>query len=976
MDLKRFQQETVAAVIKGLHNGAYGLADETGLGKTVVCSDVARALIVDDSGDDPFVVFYVAPSIELLHQNLDSIADYLAEKLAPKEHYHIHRVVSRLTKIPLALANQTLGKKNVFVVGLSPETSFKINRTGKEDERAYLAALFGYRKQESVNERIREGFWCLPRPVQARFATRIALYRNATKLGHLHAWTTTASCKDLTDRIGPTGRRVPETLKADRALVQEIRREIATYLVRSPRTLPNLVLFDEWHKYKTTCFEPKSNAKPHERLVADLLDMARESGRSKVLFVSATPFTVDYGDQTGSADAPTSGDLRSLLQLICGAERFEAAYGKLREKQQAFVAAVSCLLAHDDEATLEPLKEKARQCCLSYENELRQYCVRTERPKSELLQEVVPDCRGWDEIFSSGSANAFLNGFSRLANIRSPVVSMWMDGHDFPEAGYDGLKSHKVSNIRAVHWKTIRLLDMLRESFTFADGLHSFSHPPLWLRPEVSPQGRKHLIFSEFKFVPEEICGRVKAHATVKTSASYSGSVLGFFPLATLASKRSSNDQNLKRSIHFPLFYPFLFWELPPQVLEERFHLHREALRQIIREATSATAAVLRIEAMLVEDIRGFPASVQLRAALVDRISAIPATDRFRDYLTQIVEGHMNLWAPGAVVARIVARQRARGSGLSLRKFEEEALQIASAVMRLFVSPEAQVLMRQPRAISRQAKRSLPKRWRDVLRFALSYTRAHDLESTLQGFADLLANTGKEGRAVLAEMRSSMSLKHSNVGTRYVRSFHDSKEGDTAPTDEGEPVTTRSLRGAFNSPFPPYVLASTSVGQEGLDFHRYCDSVIHWTPPASPSALRQREGRVDRYLSMQVRIALARLEQSGQTPDVDNYGGLCPNFVVMYKGQRINQAQRTVLYLPYTAQSAVWQQCLRRMHYDDLLIGAPDPLADERAWMTALERQKTETRERRFALLKEFSISLRPHSTKSCHGEDGNLTHS
>jgi hypothetical protein len=964
MDLKRFQQETVAAVIKGLRNGAYGLADETGLGKTVICSDVARALILDDSGDDPFVVFYVAPSIELLHQNLDSIADHLAEKLAPKEHYHIHRVVSRLTQIPLALANQTPGKKNVFVVGLSPETSFKINRTGKEDERAYLAALFGYQKQESASERIRDGFWCLPKPVDRRFAIRIAQYRSATKLGHLRTWTTTASCKDLFDRIGPAGPRVPGTLKADRALVQEIRREIATYLVRSPGTLPNLVLFDEWHKYKATCFEPNSKAKPHERLVADLLDMARRSDHSKVLFVSATPFTVDYDDLAGSTDAPASGDLRSLLQLISGAERFEEAYGRLREKQQTFVAAVSRLLAHDDEATLEPLKEKARQCCLSYENELRRYCVRTERPKSELVHDVVPDCRGWEDIFDSGSAKAFLTQFSRLENMRSPVVSMWMDGHDFPDAGYEGLKSHKISNIREVHWKTRRLLDTLHESFTFDDELHSFSHPPLWLPPEGKLRGHKHLIFSEFKFVPEEICRRVKAHAKVKTSANYSGSVLGFFPLAALAAKRSSNDQNLKRSIHFPLFYPFLFWELPPHLLEERLNRNRDVLRQIIRDATSATTAVLRIETMLVGDIKEFAVPVQWRGALVDQVCAIPATDRFREYLTQIIEGRMNSWAPGAVIARVVARQRARSGDFPLRRFEEEALQLASAVMRLFVSPEAQILMQQPRSISRQAKRSLPNRWRDLLRFALSYTRAYNLEGTLQDFAGLLANTGKEGHAVLAEIRATMSLKHSNVGTRYVRSFHDSKAGDTASSDEGEPVTTHSLRAAFNSPFPPYVLASTSVGQEGLDFHRYCDSVIHWTPPASPSALRQREGRVDRYLSMQVRIALAQLEQSGQKPDADSHGGLCPDFVVMHKGQRMNRAQRTVLYLPYTAQSAVWQQCLRRMHYDDLLIGAPDPLADERAWMTALERQKTETRERRFALLKEFSISLRPRPTK------------
>ena len=54
------------------------------------------------------------------------------------------------------------------------------------------------------------------------------------------------------------------------------------------------------------------------------------------------------------------------------------------------------------------------------------------------------------------------------------------------------------------------------------------------------------------------------------------------------------------------------------------------------------------------------------------------------------------------------------------------------------------------------------------------------------------------------------------------------------------------VRGAFNSPFWPFVLASTSVGQEGLDFHWYCHAVVHWNLPSNPVDLEQREGRVHR----------------------------------------------------------------------------------------------------------------------------------
>ncbi len=65
------------------------------------------------------------------------------------------------------------------------------------------------------------------------------------------------------------------------------------------------------------------------------------------------------------------------------------------------------------------------------------------------------------------------------------------------------------------------------------------------------------------------------------------------------------------------------------------------------------------------------------------------------------------------------------------------------------------------------------------------------------------------------------------------------------------------VRQAFNSPFWPFVLASTSVGQEGLDFHAYCHAVMHWNLPSNPVDLEQREGRVHRYKGHAVRKNVA-----------------------------------------------------------------------------------------------------------------------
>lgn len=66
-----------------------------------------------------------------------------------------------------------------------------------------------------------------------------------------------------------------------------------------------------------------------------------------------------------------------------------------------------------------------------------------------------------------------------------------------------------------------------------------------------------------------------------------------------------------------------------------------------------------------------------------------------------------------------------------------------------------------------------------------------------------------------------------------------------------------NMRRAFNSPFRPFVLVSTSIGQEGLDFHAYCRKVVHWNLPSNPIDLEQREGRINRYESLALRQNIA-----------------------------------------------------------------------------------------------------------------------
>src|SRR5690625_4894199 len=96
-----------------------------------------------------------------------------------------------------------------------------------------------------------------------------------------------------------------------------------------------------------------------------------------------------------------------------------------------------------------------------------------------------------------------------------------------------------------------------------------------------------------------------------------------------------------------------------------------------------------------------------------------------------------------------------------------------------------------------------------------------------------------------------LQLSEHSINSHFAARFGRNQSSDAADHRES------SVRESFNSPFWPFVLASTSVGQEGLDFHTYSHAVVHWNLPSNPVDLEQREGRVHRYKGHAVRKNVA-----------------------------------------------------------------------------------------------------------------------
>ena len=163
--------------------------------------------------------------------------------------------------------------------------------------------------------------------------------------------------------------------------------------------------------------------------------------------------------------------------------------------------------------------------------------------------------------------------------------------------------------------------------------------------------------------------------------------------------------------------------------------------------------------------------------------------------------------------------------------------------------------------------------WKNVL----TYYKQGNIQSMFDEYAHLLAN-GYEGENVVFKLHkdimSNMNLRTTPYEIDTWQNFNKTiNEQKIIPTrirthfavaftkGEGSDTDTnrkKLVRSAFNSPFRPFVLTSTSIGQEGLDFHNYCRKIVHWNLPSNPIDLEQREGRINRFKCLAIRQNVAK----------------------------------------------------------------------------------------------------------------------
>lgn len=147
---------------------------------------------------------------------------------------------------------------------------------------------------------------------------------------------------------------------------------------------------------------------------------------------------------------------------------------------------------------------------------------------------------------------------------------------------------------------------------------------------------------------------------------------------------------------------------------------------------------------------------------------------------------------------------------------------------------------------------------------------AYLVDGNIQAVLDEYAHTlGVKGKDLLDQISEGMNLKTSTSEIDTYESFIGQRKKSglrshfavgyyNSKSDDENIQRTENIRTAFNSPFRPFVLATTSIGQEGLDFHLNCRKIVHWNLPSNPIDLEQREGRINRFKCLAIRQNIAK----------------------------------------------------------------------------------------------------------------------
>jgi hypothetical protein len=1024
--LKDFQRDTVAYVMDRYFGEnpirRFLVADETGLGKSIVAGGVVTEMLERLRHDDTINridVIYICSNQDIAKQNLERLAGPHGEAFA---------LPTRLTLLGREMqyfAKTAEVGKPLNLVSFTPGTSFdKGWRTGKAEERAMLYRLLAD-EHDWDGWQNRAALRILQCTTSSLDRFRLECERLDRSLGAgidevvRSEFATRARQKGLVERFGALiadiGRRTTlssEESERARQLVGELRGVLAEAGVQALE--PDLVILDEFQRFRNL-LDPEQGGEAAE-LAGHLFDYPD----ARVLLLSATPYKPFTFAEEAASGEDHHADLIRVLRFLCPDESWS---GKVDAALRAYRDAV--VSGRSAGAAREELRGLL----------LRVMC-RTERPapgQHAMLSEHVTPADALD----AREVRSFVTMRRLGAVLRAPVlldywksapyflnfVEGYLVGEHLRKAlrGPDGdevlelLRSAQLLDAEAVRaFAEIDLGNSRLKRFA-EETVGSDWWQLLWLPPSMphyalagpfvaaAEQGiTKRLVFSSWNATPTAVAAllsyeaerriRQERHDPPRSRLDYrmgegrvaSMSTLALFwphpGLATacdpLTAARSAPDSLRSLAEVERECRDRLAAAAPVDFRSPGLTGDRQPWRAVLRWPGAYPGDGLPAEAAI--DAMGEPVSVggddDAAAGLVRHVhealavlaaEADPVAAQPEEVLDDLVA--IGMHGPGNVAWRALKRLVPDDSQVGPENLWQAAAVVASGLRTLFNRVESMLLLDQLALGGHY--------WQAVLR----YCAAGGLQAVLDEYLHTLRSSASE-KPLTAEEVWKLALKVRDALTMRPAPYSafDPLEPDTRirmtgrfalryggrGDEEAKAHRMTEVRHAFNSPFWPFVVATTSAGQEGIDFHTYCAAVVHWNIPANPVDFEQREGRVHRFGGHAVRrnVAAGHRADALRSPELDvwkaaydaarqtsHLGDLMPYWV--FPGPA--RIERHVLPYPLSRDQTRYDQMQKDLALYRLAFGQPR----QEDMLALLKRHGLAERQ-----IEQEAINLRPPS--------------
>ena len=862
-DFQRATADRILHIYKELGHRRVLLADEVGLGKTFVAKQVINLIREwhKQEKDDFFKVVYICSNANIADQNIEKLGVEnrmsISESRLSMQHLYITLAEKRIAE------QRENGEMPESIIPLTPSTSFRFySAQGTANERALMyVILCGLTQFKEYKEIISDFLSCNVKNWQEL----IHIYNDKIKRcgenylceihGKLQASLSDSIINQLIEyaQSGCNNRQRADIINKLRRIFAEISIDMLN---------PDLVIMDEFQRFNSLLEQGEDE---QSMLANKFFD--NEQSNTKILLLSATP----YKPYSTLEELNTDGRDEHYQDFMKVMDFLYATKDKT-DRFKLIWRTYSAALKRTDVVDLAPLVAAKNEA----EEALYGVMCRTERFNSGIIDDShVCDVQVMPEdilSFAEGQHLMDCLNHENLGNLpmeyvkSSPYLLSFMDKYELKKRIVSALQHsdltrygkmdalllsrYAINNYRSIPAASGKLKYL--HDLVFGARHEKKSQLLLWVpasNPYYNAGGvfesnearnfSKIILFSSWEMVPRMISIMMSYYSELYTL----GELKKTEPeIRYTSQKKNRYGENRLRTdglLEYPcrtlagLFSPAAFYG-------EKLSSIRKTIKQRIQEEFARNTL-----------IRAIPQQGRNNARLVLMLMKILDGEPEIDLTGLYVPSNaLDVMTDIAIASPAVCAYRQSGN-------EEDAQMVAKAIISIFNKPESAAVI----DLMYNKKND-----EDYYESVLDYCAIGNLQAVLDEYLHMAQTKDKKlGQVVTDAIIGTSNLSIDTTDSlskeekkQLVRCHFAIPFIDKTVTDKSVARTT-NIRKAFNSPFRPFLLSTTSIGQEGLDFHWYSRKIVHWNLPSNPVDLEQREGRINRFKCLAIRRNVVKL---------------------------------------------------------------------------------------------------------------------